>query len=222
MLDHQLACSRTLAVGQENDRRALAQVAPSGGCYDGRQTRTHTGLLRPSAWVPLAWIDHAMHTSSYCGRGTCVPRYIYATHPILAVSVLERDARGCWSTSHRPLSCRCGCNRACTEHDMDAGDMPGQYAVSRAPRSHTVHIRFSGPSNVREICPHWTKGRLSLPEPDETRLCSRGLGRASTSPPRAAVAVAVIGRAVVATQVGRTAATTSQKPHKCVAHLFMG
>ena len=116
---------------------------------------------------------------------------LYATHPILAVSVLERDARGCWSTSHRPLSCRCGCNRACTEHDMDAGDMPGQYAVSRAPHSHTLHIRFSRPSNVREICPHWTKGRLSLPEPDETRLCSRGLGRASTSPPRAAVAVAV-------------------------------
>ena len=49
--------------------------SPSGGCYDGRQTRTHTGLLRPSAWVPLAWIDHAMHTSNYCGRGTCVPRY---------------------------------------------------------------------------------------------------------------------------------------------------
>ena len=93
---------------------------------------------------------------------------LYATHPILAVSVLERDARGCWSTSHRPLSCRCGCNPVRTEHDMDAADMPGQYAVSRAPRSHTVHIRFSGPSNVREICPHWTNlGRLSLPEPDE-------------------------------------------------------
>ena len=147
---------------------------------------------------------------------------LYATHPILAVSVLERDARGCWSTSHRPLSCRCGCNRACTEHDMDAGDMPGQYAVSRAPRSHTVHIRFSGPSNVREICPHWTKGRLSLPEPDETRLCSRGLGRASTSPPRAAVAVAVIGRAVAATQVGRTAATTSREFPPEGPHRFRG
>ena len=133
---------------------------------------------------------------------------LYATHPILAVSVLERDARGCWSTSHRPLSCRCGCNRACTEHDMDAGDMPGQYEVSRAPRLHTVHIRFSGPSNVHEICPRWTRRRLSWPEPDATRPRSRGLGRASTSPPRAAVAVAVIGRAVVATHVRRTAATT--------------
>ena len=105
---------------------------------------------------------------------------------------------------------------------MDAGDMPGQYAVSRAPHSHTLHIRFSRPSNVREICPHWTKGRLSLPEPDETRLCSRGLGRASTSPPRAAVAVAVIGRAVVATQVGRTAATTSHEVPPEGPHLFMG
>ena len=147
---------------------------------------------------------------------------LYATHPILAVSVLERDARGCWSTSHRPLSCRCGCNRACTEHDMDAGDMPGQYAVSRAPHSHTLHIRFSRPSNVREICPHWTKGRLSWSEPDTTRLRSRGLGRASTSPPRAAVAVAVTGRAVVATQVHRTAATTSHEVPTWGPHRFLG
>ena len=66
-------------------------------------------------------------------------------------------------------------------------------------------------SNVHEICPRWTRRRLSWPEPDATRPRSRGLGRASTSPPRAAVAVAVIGRAVVATHVRRTAATTSRK-----------
>ena len=49
--------------------------SPSGSCWMHRQSGTHGGLVRPSAWVPLSWIDHAMHTSSYCGRGTCVPRY---------------------------------------------------------------------------------------------------------------------------------------------------
>ena len=130
--------------------------------------------------------------------------------------------RQCQSTTHRPLNCRCDCKRARTEHGSDAADMPGQYEVSRAPRSHTVHIRFSGPSNVHEICPRWTRRRLSWPEPDATRPRSRGLGRASTSPPRAAVAVAVIGRAVVATHVRRTAATTSREPDTCPVHRFRG
>ena len=49
--------------------------SPPRGIMRARQSRTHGGLERPSAWAPLAWIDHAMHTSSYCGRGTCVPRY---------------------------------------------------------------------------------------------------------------------------------------------------
>ena len=52
-----------------------SQASPAYDHDRGTQSDTHTGLLRPSAWVPLAWIDHAMHTSNYCGRGTCVPRY---------------------------------------------------------------------------------------------------------------------------------------------------
>ena len=131
--------------------------------------------------------------------------------PLIGQQTLVDYARGCQSTTHRPLNCRCACKRAHTEHGSDAADMPGQYEVSRAPRLHTAHIRFSGPSNVHEICPRWTRRRLSWPEPDATRPRSRGLGRASTSPPRAAVAVAVIGRAVVAPHVRRTAATTSHE-----------
>ena len=138
--------------------------------------------------------------------------------------------RRCQSTTHRPLNCRCDCKRARTEHGSYAADMPGQYAVSRAPRSHTVHIRFSGPSNVHEICPRWTRRRLSWPEPDATRPRSRGLGRASTSARRVRRwpsryrrgTVAVIGRAVVATHVRRTAATTSHEVPKWGPHLFRG
>ena len=64
--------------------------------------------------------------------------------PLIGQQTLVDYARGCQSTTHRPLNCRCDCKRARTEHGSDAADMPGQYAVSRAPRSHTVHIRFSG------------------------------------------------------------------------------
>ena len=142
--------------------------------------------------------------------------------PLIGQQTLVDYARGCQSTTHRPLNCRCDCKRAHTEHGSDAADMPGQYEVSRAPRLHTAHIRFSGPSNVHELCPRWTSRRLSWPEPDATRPRSRGLGRASTSPPRAAVAVAVIGRAVVATHVRRTAATTSREVPTWGPHLFRG
>ena len=113
--------------------------------------------------------------------------------------------RQCQSTTHRPLKSRCGSIQVLTQHGSDAGNMLRQYAPTRVPQSHTAHIWFPGPSNVHEICPRWTRRRLSWPEPDATRPRSRGLGRASTSPPRAAVAVAVIGRAVVATEVRRTA-----------------
>ena len=203
------------------ERPTCSSTGITGGRYDmGRQSRTHTGLLRPSAWVPLAWIDQAMHTASSRGRGTI---FAMRNAPLIGQQTLVDYARGCQSTTHRPLNCRCDyCKRARTEHGSDAADMPEQYEVSRAPRSHTVHIRFSGPSNVHEICPRWTRRRLSWPEPDATRPRSRGLGRASTSPPRAAVAVAVIGRAVVATHVRRTAATTSHKRHTRVAYLFRG
>ena len=52
----------------------------TGGRYDrGTQSDTHTGLLRPSAWVPLAWIDQAMHTASSRGRGACDLRYAQRT-----------------------------------------------------------------------------------------------------------------------------------------------
>ena len=153
-----------------------------------------------------------MHTASSRGRGASDS--CYAQRTLIGQQTLVDYARGCQSTTHRPLNCRCDCKRAHTEHGSDAADMPGQYEVSRAPRLHTAHIRFSGPSNVHEICPRWTRRRLSWPEPDATRPRSRGLGRASTSPPRAAVAVAVIGRAVVATHVRRTAATTSRKVYK--------
>ena len=224
MLDHQLARPRTFVLAQENDRRAPARHhrrTIMTGVHSRTLTQACYGLPLGSRWsgsikpcilpAPVA-----------AGLAICAMR----DAPLIGQQTLVDYARGCQSTTHRPLNCRCDCKRARTEHGSDAADMPGQYEVSRAPHSHTVHIRFSGPSNVREICPHWTKGRLSLPEPDETRLCSRGLGRASTSPPRAAVAVAVIGRAVVATHVRRTAATgrlqSSRKAHRCVPHRFRG
>ena len=53
------------------ERPTCSSTGITGGRYDmGRQSRTHTGLLRPSAWVSLAWIDQAMHTATSRGRGT--------------------------------------------------------------------------------------------------------------------------------------------------------
>ena len=52
----------------------------TGGRYDrGTQSDTHTGLLLPSTWVPLAWIDQSMHTASSRGRGACDLRYAQRT-----------------------------------------------------------------------------------------------------------------------------------------------
>ena len=209
MLDHQLARPRTFVLAQENDRRAPASSSPSDdmtGVHSRTLTQACYGLPLGSRW-PESIRLYILPAPVAAGLPICAMR----NAPLIGQQTLVDYARGCQSTTHRPLNCRCDCKRARTEHGSDAADMPGQYEVSRAPRSHTVHIRFSGPSNVHEICPRWTRRRLSWPEPDATRPRSRGLGRASTSPPRAAVAVAVIGRAVVATHVRRTAATTSRE-----------
>ena len=220
MLDHQLARPCTFVVAQENDRRAPASSSPADdmtGVHSRTLTQACYGLPLGSRW--LGSIKPCILPAPVAaGLAICAMR----NAPLIGQQTLVDYARGCQSTTHRPLNWRCDCKRARTEHGSDAADMPGQYEVSRAPRLHTAHIRFSGPSNVHEICPRWTRRRLSWPEPDATRPRSRGLGRASTSPPRAAVAVAVIGRAVAATQVGRTAATTSHKRHTRVAHLFRG
>ena len=220
MLDHQLARLRTFVLAQENDRRALAQASPA---YD--MTGVHSRALTQACYgLPLGsrWPESIKPCILPAPVAAGLPILAMRNAPLIGQQTLVDYARGCQSTTHRPLNCRCDCKRAHTEHGSDAADMPGQYEVSRAPRSHTVHIRFPGPSNVHEFCPRWTRRRLSWPEPDATRPRSRGLGRASTSPPRAAVAVAVIGRAVAATQVGRTAATTSRKADNCRPHLFMG
>ena len=220
MLDHQLARPRTFAVAQENDRRAPARHhrrTIMTGVHSRTLTQACYGLPLGSRW-PESIKPCILPAPVAAGLAICAMR----SAPLIGQQTLVDYARGCQSTTHRPLNCRCDCKRARTEHGSDAADMPGQYEVSRAPRSHTVHIRFSGPSNVHEICPRWTRRRLSWPEPDATRPRSRGLGRASTSPPRAAVAVAVIGRAVVATHVRRTAATTSRKDYTCSPHRFRG
>ena len=218
MLDHQLARPRTFAVAQENDRRAPARHHRRTimiGVHSRTLTHACYGLPLGSRW-PESIRPYILPAPVAAGLPICAMR----SAPLIGQQTLVDYARGCQSTTHRPLNCRCDCKRARTEHGSDAADMPGQYAVSQAPRSHTVHIRFSGPSNVHELCPRWTRRRLSWPDPDATRPHSRGLGRASTSPPRAAVAVAVIGRAVVATHVRRTAATTSRFGDKCPPHLF--
>ena len=220
MLDHQLARPCTFVVAQENDRRAPARHhrrTIMTGVHSRTLTQACYGLPLGSRW-PESIRPSILPAPVAAGLPICAMR----SAPLIGQQTLVDYARGCQSTTHRPLNCRCDCKRAGTEHGSDAADMSGQYAVSRAPRSHTVHIRFSGPSNVHEICPRWTRRRLSWPEPDATRPRSRGLGRASTSPLRAAVAVAVIGRAVVATQVGRTAATTSREFPEWGTHLFMG
>ena len=220
MLDHQLARPRTFAVAQENDRRAPARHhrrTIMTGVHSRTLTQACYGLPLGSRW-PESIRPYILPAPVAAGLAICAMR----NAPLIGQQTLVDYARGCQSTTHRPLNCRCDCKRARTEHGSDAADMPGQYAVSRAPRSHTVHIRIPGPSNVHELCPRWTRRRLSWPEPDATRPRSRGLGRASTSPPRAAVAVAVIGRAVVATQVGRTAATTSREVPILIPHPFRG
>ena len=220
MLDHQLARPRTFAVAQENDRRAPARHhrrTIMTGVHSRTLTQACYGLPLGSRW-PESIRPYILPAPVAAGLPICAMR----SAPLIGQQTLVDYARGCQSTTHRPLNCRCDCKRARTEHGSDAADMSGQYAVSRAPRSHTVHIRFSGPSNVHEICPRWTRRRLSWPEPDATRPRSRGLGRASTSPPRAAVAIAVIGRAVVATHVRRTAATTSRLLPRGGVHRFRG
>ena len=220
MLDHQLARPRTFAVAQENDRSAPAR-------HHRRTIMTwvHSRTLTQACYgLPLGsrWPESIRPCILPAPVAAGLPILAMRNAPLIGQQTLVDYARGCQSTTHRPLNCRCDCKRARTEHGSYAADMPGQYEVSRAPRSHTVHIRFSGPSNVHEFCPRWTRRRLSWPEPDATRPRSRGLGRASTSPPRAAVAVAVIGRAVVATHVRRTAATTSRKDYTCSPHRFRG
>ena len=220
MLDHQLARPRTFVLAQENDRRAPASCSPADdmtGVHSRTLTQACYGLPLGSRWLGSTK-PCILPAPVAAGLAICAMR----NAPLIGQQTLVDYARGCQSTTHRPLNCRCDCKRARTEHGSDAADMPEQYEVSRAPRLHTVHIRFSGPSNVHEICPRWTRRRLSWPEPDATRPRSRGLGRASTSPPRAAVAVAVIGRAVVATHVRRTAATTSRKAARGRPHLFRG
>ena len=220
MLDHQLARPCTFVVAQENDRRAPASSSPADdmtGVHSRTLTQACYGLPLGSRW-PESIKPCILPAPVAAGLAICAMR----SAPLIGQQTLVDYARGCQSTTHRPLNCRCDCKRARTEHGSDAADMPGQYEVSRAPRSHTVHIRFSGPSNVHELCPRWTRRRLSWPEPDATRPRSRGLGRASTSPPRAAVAVAVIGRAVVAPHVRRTAATTSHEVPILVPHRFRG
>ena len=80
---------------------------------------------------------------------------LYATHPILAVSVLERDARGCWSTSHRPLSCRChglkpDVHRArygCRRHAWAVCSVAG------ASFAHTTHQIFKTLKCARDMSP---------------------------------------------------------------------
>ena len=157
------------------------------GVHSRTLTQACYGLPLGSRW-PESIRPYILPAPVAAGLPICAMR----SAPLIGQQTLVDYARGCQSTTHRPLNCRCACKRARTEHGSDAADMPGQYAVSRAPRSHTVHIRILGPSNVHEFCPRWTRRRLSWPEPDATRPRSRGLGRASTSPPRAAVAVAVI------------------------------
>ena len=119
--------------------------------------------------------------------------------------------RQCQSTTHRPLKSRCGSIKVLTQHGSDAGNMLRQYAPTRVPQSHTAHIWFPGPSNVRtRYVPLFPGGDAA----GQSQVRSESDRAGSAEPARAWRAdskIAAIGRAVRAVQVDRTAATTSRE-----------
>ena len=124
MLDHQLARPRTFVLAQENDRRAPAQASPADdmtGVHSRTLTQACYGLPLGSRW-PESIRPCILPAPVAAGLPICA----MSNAPLIGQQTLVDYARGCQSTTHRPLNCRCDCKRARTEHGSDAADMPGQ------------------------------------------------------------------------------------------------
>ena len=204
--------AHTFVVAQENHRRAPASSSPADdmtGVHSRTLTQACYGLPLGSRWlgstmlcilaatVAVGHAYRAIRNASYLGSQcprTGRPRVLEHQSPTTQLSMRLQPG------AHRA---RYGCRR----HAWAVCSVAG------ASFAHSTHQIFRTLKCARDMSP-LDQGEIELARArrDATALVhSRGLGRASTSPPRAAVAVAVIGRAVVATHVRRTAATTSRK-----------
>ena len=167
----------------------------TGGRYDrGTQSDTHTGLLRPSAWVPLAWIDQAMHTASSRGRGACDLRYAQRT---LNRAADSRGLRPRVPEHHSPttqlsMRLKAGAHRArygCRRHAWAVCSVAGaSFAHSTHQISRTLKCaRVLSPLDQEEI--ELARARrdataLPRPRPSQHEPAACGGGRRGDRPRR--------------------------------------